>query len=156
MDKNVVSKSMTISLYDQYNELYYFNPINGSADNEIFYNTHFTMKLPKGIIYWMRSGNHFFYEYDSKQIIYIYNPFRNDDKDSGQWRLEEVQGDIDYNLEQYWVGERKYKENYLYKNHKNRVAKIYTDGKYQILLYNIKSENFENFLELVKTFKVQE
>lgn len=146
-----------MKFYKTYNELYYFNPINGSADHEIFYNTHFTMNLPKGITYWMRSGNHFFYEFDSKQIIYIYNPFRNDGTESGEWKLKDVnEGYEDYNLEQYWVNERKYKESHLFKNHKNRITKIYTDGKYQLLLYNIKTENFDMFLNFAKTFKVKE
>lgn len=146
----------SMKFYKTYNDLDYFNTVHGSADGFIYYNTHFTMNLPKGIKYWMISGHDFFYEFDSKQIIYIYNPFRNDGIESGEWILKDVNvGYEDYNLEQYWVNERKYKESHLFKNHKNRITKIYTDGKYQLLLYNIKTENFDNFLNFAKTFKIK-
>jgi hypothetical protein len=144
---------MTFRYQKNYNELDYFNKVNASADKEVFYTTHFSIKLPKGIVHWIRFDNKFFYEYDSKQVIYIYTAYKNQGKESDSWELKNINegSELKY-IEDYWK-ERGYNENLPRK--KNRVTKLYTNGKYEILLYNIKEKNFSSFFELIKTFNIK-
>ena len=69
---------------------YYFNKVNASTDKDIFYTTHFAIILPKNIIYWKQLGNKFYYEYDSKQVIYIYTAYKNEGKESDSWELKKI------------------------------------------------------------------
>ncbi|RXM50331.1 MULTISPECIES: hypothetical protein [unclassified Chryseobacterium] len=136
------------------NKLKYINKVNASADHEIYYTTNFSITLPKGIINWAKSDNNFFFEYDDKQIIYIYSAYKNEEKESDDWKLLEVEpNDIGNYLNNYWE-KRGYKEEYLFKEHVGRISKIYTNGKYKILLYNIKPEKFSTFTQSAKTFNV--
>lgn len=155
--KNSISADyMTFKYQKKYNELDYFNKINASADKEVFYTTHFTINLPKDIIYWKQFGNKFYYEYDTKQVIYLYTAYKNEGKESDVWELKNINegSELKY-LEDYWK-ERGYNEELLEVRKKNRVTKLYTNGKYEILLYNIKQENFSSFLDFIKTFKIKE
>lgn len=149
---SINNDSMVFEYGSSENMLKYINNVNASADNEIYYTTHFTMTLPKGIVNWTRNSNNFFFEYDDKQIFYIYSSYKNEGQESGNWELK----DINYNEILKYIGEywdkRNYSENYLYKAHKGRVSKFYTNGKYKILLYNIKTENLQTFIQSVKTF----
>lgn len=147
---------MTFKCQKKYNELNYFNNVNASADKEVFYTTHFSITLPKGIVYWTRMDNKFYYEYDSKQVIYIYTAYKNEGKESDTWELKNINegGELKY-LEEYWK-KRGYNEEQLVVKGKNRVTKLYTNGKYEILLYNIKQKNFSSFLNFIKTFKIKE
>lgn len=134
------------------NNFKYTNNVNASADKNIYYATHFSINLPKGIVNWTRNSNNFFFEYKDKQIFYVYSSFKNEGQESLNWRLN----DVDYNEVLRYIGEywdnRKYNENFLYKSYKGRVSKLYTNGKYKILLYNIKTENIETFIQNAKTF----
>ena len=156
MQNSIATDYMTFKYQKKYNELDYFNKVNASADKEVFYNTHFTVRLPKNIVHWKQFGNKFYYEYDSKQVIYIYAAFKNEGKDSETWELKNIaQGSELKYLEDYWIKERGYNENYFDKENKKRVTKLYTNGKYEILLYNIKEKNFSSFFEFIKTFKIK-
>ena len=151
-NSKVSDKGMNFNFYENFNSLDYFSSVNASADNDIFYTTHFTINLPKKIVYWEISSNNFFFEYDSKQIIYIYSSYKNKGQESENWELK----DIDYNEVLKYIGEywdkRNYNENYLYEAHNERVSKLYTNGKYKILLYNVKTENLQAFIQSAKTF----
>lgn len=136
------------------NKFKYISNVNASADNEIYYTTHFTMTLPKGIVNWSRNSNNFIFEYEDKQILYIYSSYKNEGKESKKWELR----DIDYNeilkyIGPYW-DKRNYIENYLYKAHNGRSSKLYTNGKYKILLYNIKTERMAIFIQSAETFDI--
>lgn len=147
---------MTFKYDKEYNELNYFSKVNASADNQIFYTTHFSVRLPKDIVYWKQYGNKFFYEYDSKQVIYIYTSYKNEGKESDNWQLKDIDAGSERRyLEDYWK-EREYDEKYLEVRKTGRVTKLYTNGKYEILLYNIKERNFSSFLSFIKTFRINE
>ncbi len=152
---SIAADYMTFKYEKDYNELDYFNKVNASADKEVFYTTHFAINLPKKVIYWKQLNNKFYYEYDSKQVIYIYTAYKNEGKESDNWELMNINegNEVKY-LEDYW-NERKYDGNLFDIRKKNRVTKLYTNGKYEILLYNIKEKNFTSFFELIKSFKVK-
>jgi hypothetical protein len=154
-NNSIVTDYMTFKYQKDYNELDYFNKVNASADKDIFYTTHFTINLPKNIIYWKQIGNRFYYEFDSKQVIYIYTAYKNEGKESDNWELKtiDVGSGIKY-LNDYWR-DRNYNENFFDIGKKNRVTKLYTNGKYEILLFNVKEKKFSSFFELIKTFKVK-
>lgn len=152
---SIAADYMTFKYQKNYNELDYFNKVNASADKEVFYTTHFTINLPKNLVYWKQLGNKFYYEYDSKQVIYIYTAYKNEGKESDSWELKNIEEGSEFKyLEDYWK-ERGYNENLLDVRKKNRVTKLYTNGKYEILLYNIKHKNFSSFSDFIKTFKTK-
>jgi len=136
------------------NKLKYINKVNASTEHDIYYTTHFSITLPKRIVNWSKSNNNFFFEYDDKQVFYIYSSYKNEGQESENWELK----DIDYNEVLKYIGEywdkRNYNEDYLYKAHNGRVSKLYTNGKYKILLYNIKTEMLPMFIQSTKTFNI--
>ncbi len=150
--KNSISNNSMIFEYgNNENKFKYINKVNASADHEIYYTTNFSIILPKGIINWTKSDNNFFFEYDDKQIIYIYSAYKNEEE-SDDWKLLEIEpNDIGNYLNNYWE-KRGYKEEYLLKENVGRISKIYTNGKYKILLYNIKVEKVPIFTQSAKTF----
>ena len=151
--KNSISNDSIIFEYgNNGNKLKYINKVNASADHEIYYTTNFSITLPKGIVNWARSDNNFFFEYDNKQIIYIYTAYKNEGKESDNWLLSEIEpNEVENYLNNYWE-KKGYKEKYLLEKHIGRMSKLYTNGKYKILLYNIKTENFSIFIQSTKTF----
>lgn len=153
--KNSINNDSMIFEYgNNENKLKYINKVNASADHEIYYTTNFTIILPKSIINWTRSNNIFFFEYEDKQIIYIYSAYKNEGKESDNWKLLEIEpNEVENYLNNYW-SKRNYDENFLYKTHRGRLSKLYTNGKYKILLYNIKTENLPGFIESAKTFNI--
>lgn len=86
--------------------------------------------------------------------LYIYSAYKNKGNESNDWKLLDVEpSDIENYLTNYWE-KRGYREEYLLKEHVGRISKIYTNGKYKILLYNIKAEKFSTFTQSAKTFNV--
>ena len=151
-ENEIRSENLDFTCLNHYNEFVYKSKINGKADGQIFYITNFSVRLPKKIKSWQQSGNAFFFEYDDKEIIYIDSGYKKQ-KDAGEWILNETDDDQVYNrLSSYWY-KRKYRENNLKANQLGRLSRVYSDGKVTILLYNIKSRNFEKYLSLVKNFK---
>ncbi|TDO67871.1 hypothetical protein EV143_1254 [Flavobacterium chryseum] len=149
---NIKTDYMDFNYMESHNEFVYKSKVNSIADNEVFYTTHLSIDLPKKIKFWTSSNNEFYFEYDDKQIIYIYSGYKNGGV-SGQWKMRETNdNEIYVRLNPYWH-KRKYNEDNLKSGHSGRTSKAYTDGKVIILLYNIKQENFERYLALVKTFK---
>lgn len=143
---------MDFNYLENHNEFIYKSKVNATADSEVYYTTHFSINLPKKLKNWQSSSNEFFFEYDDKEIIYINSGYKNKG-DAGKWVIRETNEDEIYNkLSSYW-GKRKYDENYLDASKSGRVSKVYSDGKVSILLYNIKEQNFERYLELLKSFK---
>ncbi|MDI9312738.1 MAG: hypothetical protein QM535_21190 [Limnohabitans sp.] len=151
--KNSINDNSMIFEYGgNENKLKYINKVNASADNDIYYTTHFSIILPKNIVNWMISSNNFFFEYKDKQIFYVYSSYKNEGQESTNWELK----DVNYNevlkcIGEYW-DKRDYNENFLYEKHNRRISKLYTNGKYKILLYNIKVENLQVFINAAKTF----
>jgi len=137
---------------ESYNEFIYKSKVNSRADKEVYYQTHFKLYLPKRIKNWQISSNEFYYEYDDKEIIYIYSGYKNVGT-PGKWMLRETNDkEIYKRIDPYWH-KRKYDEDALKSGYSGRTSKIYTDDKVIILLYNIKQENFERYLTLIKSFK---
>lgn len=137
---------------ESYNEFIYKSKINAVADNEIYYPNHFSINLPKKLKIWQNSGTEFFFEYNNREIIYINVGFKNKGN-TGNWAIQETNEDEIYTkLNSYW-NKRKYNENTLKTGSLGRTSKIYSDGKVSILLYNIKEENYNHYLDLIKSFK---
>jgi hypothetical protein len=154
--RSISTDYMMFKYQKDYNEFDYFSKVNAVADNQTFYTTHFSIRLPKNIVYWKQLGNKFYYEYDSKQLIYIYTAYKNEEKESNKWELKDIgEASAFKYLEDYWIKERDYPESYFEKKRKKRVTKLYTDDKYDILLYNIKEKNLSVFLDFIKSFKVK-
>jgi len=150
--KNIHSDSMDFNYFDNYNEFVYKSKVNAIADKEVFYTTNFSVNLPKHIKHWESSSNEFYFEYEGKEIIYLNVGYKNK-VNTGSWTVQETNNDDIYTkLNSYW-NKRKYSEDALKIGQAGRVSKIYSDGKVSILLYNIKQENFEKYLTLIKSFK---
>lgn len=154
-EKSIRTDYMTFRYQKKYNEFDYFSKVNGVADKEVFYKTHFTIDLPKNIVYWMMLDNKFYYEYDSKQLIYIYTSYKNQGKQSDNWELKDMDKGAEWEyFGEYW-NQRGYDEKELNAANSNRITKLYTNGRYEILLYNVKEKNYNSFLGRVKSFKVK-
>ena len=153
--RSIYSDFMNFDYLATHNQLVYKNKVNSSAGKDVFYTTHFSIALPKRLKNWLISSNEFFFEYDNKQIIYINSSHLNKGN-AGKWVIQEVHDDKIYSaLSSYWY-RRKYDEDALKSGKAGRVSKVYSDGKVSILLYNIKRENFDKDLNLVKQFKYLE
>jgi hypothetical protein len=154
-NNSIETDYMTFKYLKDHNELNYFNKVNSAADNQKFLTTHFSINLPKGLVFWKQLGNQFYFEYDSKQLIYIYSAYKNVGSESPNFELKDVENQkkVAEELQDYWVKERGYK--YLNKRNNDRVYKLYTNGKYRIVFYNIKKKEFTKFHESVKTFAIQ-
>jgi hypothetical protein len=133
------------------NRLTYNSEIKFSADTETFFPQHYEISLPKKLKDWQTSNQVFFVEYDDKQIIAI-DPDYVNKKDHGNWKLIDSDNtEVEKMIMVYWG--KKYNSDYIFEKHPERITKIYTDGKAKILLYNIKKKNFDNYFELIKSFK---
>jgi hypothetical protein len=153
---SIISDYLTFRYNKDHNELNYFNKVNGVADKEVFYTTHFTIRILKHIVYWKRSGNKFYFEYASKQIIYIYAAYKNEGKESDNREMKNLEAGKAFSyLDEYWTDDRLYSQDDLYKRNKRRVTEQYTNGKYKILLYNIQDKNYPSFAELIKTCRIK-
>ena len=150
--KNINTDYMDFNYMETYNEFTYKSNVNSIADKEIYYPTHFKIDLPKKIGNWQISGNEFYFEYTDKEIIYINTGFKNTST-AGSWILKETDDDEIFSiLSSYW-NKRNYNDDDLKLDISNQKSQLYSDGKTTILLYNIKKENFDKYLMLVKKFK---
>jgi len=138
---------------NDYNDFMFSDKVNLVADKDVTITTHFNIRLPKNIIYWMRLGNRFFFEYTTGQLICVYSSYDNKEGQGGEWKLFEPKEYDEFNyLDEYF--EKRFKGKKKKKGKPGRITKIYTNGKYEILLYRIKQENFDSFYDFVKSFKV--
>jgi len=150
--KSIQNNFMNFNYLENYNEFIYKSKVNATADNEIYHTSHFSINLPKMLKNWQSLGNEFYFEYDDKEIIYINAGFKNVG-DAQTWKVRETNSDEIYTkLNSYW-NKRGYNENALTAEQSRRISKVYSDEKILILLYNIKKENFDEYLSLVKSFK---
>jgi hypothetical protein len=116
------------------------------------YPNHFSLNLPKELKNWLSLGTEFYFEYRGKEIIYINAGFKNTGY-AQTWLARETSDDEIYTrLNSYWI-KRGYNENTLKTGHSGRISKVYSDKKVLILLFNIKKEDFDNYFELIKSFK---
>lgn len=152
-NNNLQTSSFLLQYNDENNMFHYYDNVNGIADKQIFYNTHFKINLPKKIINYSIKGHDFIFEYANKQIIYIYVPYKNEMQGSNYWQVKDSDYHDALSLNDYWE-ERNYNDNHLYKEHNGRISKLYINGKCKILLYNIKTENLSRFIESTKTFNI--
>ncbi|MCI3938901.1 hypothetical protein MQX03_17000 [Chryseobacterium aahli] len=151
-ENSINNNTMVFDYSGNENRLKYVSKVNTSADHDVYYTTHFSITLPKNIVNWNIASNNFFFEYNDKQIFYIYSSYKNEVQTSKNWELKDItHNEVLKYIGEYW-DKRKYNENHLYKAHNGRVSKLYTNGKYKILLYNIKTENLQTFIRSAKTF----
>lgn len=142
---NINSKQLDFIYLKEYNKFVYKSKINAAADNKIYITTNFTVQLPKGIINWKIKGNEFCFKYNNKQTIYINSGYRNIGNTSN-WIIKDA-------TEENILEVIKDSENQKQDIKKERVSKIYSDGRVSILLLNIKQDKIDEFLALVKNFK---
>lgn len=136
------------------NHFKYYSKINGRADDQIFSNSHFEIDLPKNLNNWMLINNRYYFEYDYNQIILVYIPFKEENKNEGVWHVDDLEEEKIFSyMYDYW-SEMKYNDNRLNTLNLKRVNKIYTNGKYEIVLFNVKEKNFHRYLDIVKTIRV--
>lgn len=149
---DIKSDSMEFIYKEKENQFLYKSKLYSKAGNDIKYPNHFSINLPKKIKNWHILGNEFYFEYDSKQMIYINSGYKNVGNEV-DWSLNDFpENKIYKTFGDYWE-ERNYNESSLYNSLKERINKSYSDGKVTIVLYNIKQENYVAFLEKIKTFK---
>ncbi|QYJ68244.1 hypothetical protein [Flavobacterium litorale] len=149
-----ITDNYSFNFGSNFNEFYYNSTIHGVAEETVYYKQHFRINLPKKIITFAISDNDFFFEFPDKQIIYIKSDYETlGVKDD--WIISDYYGDIssEYPFIWYWK-ERGYNIRYLQGERENRINKLYSNGKIDIILYNIKPENVEKYLTLIKSFKI--
>ncbi len=148
---NIQSTHLNFNYLDNYNEFIYKSKLNTSSDKQVHYTTNFKIDLPKKIINWLILSNEFYFEYKNKQMIYIYSDYESKNV-ANDWVLKDTNDkEVWDSFIHYWL-KIKYNEDNL-KIKRNRVSKIYTNGKVKILLLNIKEHEFDNYLKLIKSFK---
>jgi len=145
IDKN---KDINTSYYDfifkkKYNEFIYKSKINSHAGSQIYITTNFTIALPKGIQKWMKSDNEFVFDYKNNEFIFINSGYENIGNEQN-WTIRNLENN---------EFEKIFKEFPEPKVDKKRVSKIYSNGKISILLINIKKQNIEYYINLIKNFK---
>jgi len=145
---------MSFQFNCEQNNFKYYSNIKGRADDELFSSEHFEIDLPKNLNNWMGINNQFYFEYDHNQIILVYVPYKEEKKEEVAWELVDLAEEkiVDY-MYDYW-SQMNYNDNKLNELHLNRVNKVYTNGRYEIVLYNIKEKNFQHYLDQVKYFKI--
>ncbi len=149
---NFHSNNINFNYLENHNEFLFKSKVNAIADKQVFYVTNFSINLPKKIKYWERSNNEFFFEYASKEIIYLNVGYKNKGN-YDSWTIRDIEDDELYDkLSSYW-DKRKYNENTLKTGSSGRVSKVYSDGRVEVYLYNIKQENFDRYFGLIKSFK---
>jgi len=149
---NIYSKSLEFIFKGNYNEFVNKNKVAMTTGNEVFRPRNYLIKLPKKIVHWELIDNILYVEYPAKQIICVKAKYLNDNVKEGQWKLinpdEET---MEKMLSDYWEEKNYNFDNIRARNH--RITKLYTNGIFSILLYNIKEKNFDHFLYMVKSIE---
>ena len=146
------SEYVDFIIKDAYNEYIYKSKIAGSNEDETFWPRNYKIKIPKGIISYTQIGNILYVEYRSKQIICVKAKYLNDNVKEEKWKLIGPEEETIVNmLSEYWE-EKNYNFDRIH-TRKNRITKLYTNGIFTILLYNIKKKNFDHFLNMVKSIE---
>lgn len=136
------------------NNFKYYSNIKGRADDELFSSEHFEITLPKNLRNWMSITNQYYFDYGSNQIILVYVPYKEEKKEEVAWKLVDLEEEkIVHYMYDYW-SQMNYNDNKLNELSLHRVNKIYTNGRYEIVLYNIKEKNYQHYLDQVKNFKI--
>ncbi len=149
--KNIHTKQNDFIIKNNHNEYIYKSKIQGRNEDEVFKPRHFKIKLPKGIIYLVQVDNKLYVEYVGKQIICVKSSYLNQQIKKQKWKQIYPDNDLLENfLLDYWL-ERNYDVDKITK--RQRITKIYTNGKFTILLYNIKKKNFDNYINFVKSVR---
>ena len=150
--KNIYSEHSDFIIKNGYNEYIYKSKIYGKSDDEIFRPRHYKIKLPKGIISLIQINNILYVEYEGKQIICVESNYFNNKTKKEKWKLINPDNEMTERLLlQYWE-DRNYNVDKIYTK-KQRVTKLYSNGIFAVLLYNIKKKNFDTYLNLVKSIK---
>lgn len=154
-EEGISGENWNLNFLRDHNEFVYKSNISAKADEQEFEKTHFSVSLPKRMVNWTYSNStncNFFFEFDNKQIIYIYSPPKGIYKTT-DWELRETTKEkIKSRLIDYW-NKRNYKEAELEILKKDHMTKVYTDSRVEILLYNIDPKNFDEYKSLISSFK---
>jgi hypothetical protein len=142
---------------DTHNTFRMISKVWGRAGSDIYYHHHYQLDIPKNIKLYTTVNHHLYVMYDSKQVIVVESGYKNRGENTTEWTLIDVSKNNEaerHIFDAYrYLTQKEYSEKYLEKLSKNRISKIYTNKKSSIYLYNIKKENFEEFLKFAKTFK---
>ena len=96
------NSSVNFRFLDQKNEFIFISKINAQADNYVYYVQNFRIFLPKRILNWSGSANEFFFEYENKQLIYLYVEYKNVSDENDLQISDFKQEDIISILNEYW------------------------------------------------------
>ena len=104
----------------------------------------------------MISGGNYIFEFNHNQIIVINAGYSNYNKKSDIWILKNSDIYESYAfLNGYWK-DKDYEKMIIYKADSKNAAKIYTNGEVKILLFNIRNDDFDDYLQTIKSFKYLE
>ena len=144
----ISNNSISIEYFEDYNIIKNNDKIGAVRDKDVSYPQLFKLMMPKKIESFKIINKVFCIEYNSKQVIFIDAGFKNSDVNLENWKLLEANDELINSYCNNYLSIEKIARN-------KRVNKLYTDGKTKILLINIKSKNFDNYLKLIKSFKYE-
>ncbi|UKB86090.1 hypothetical protein LF887_10825 [Chryseobacterium sp. MEBOG06] len=145
---NINSNKLDFIYLKDYNEFIYKSKVNASADNQTYITTNFSERLPKGVLAWKVKGNEFYFNYKHGQTIYINSGYKNIGN-SNNWSIKDVNKEDILNV----IKDSENQKQIGFEIKKNRVTKIYSDGRVSILLLNIKQDKINEFLNLIQNFE---
>jgi len=153
---HVVYKEYSFKFNSNYNTYRVLERMPTIADTEISYLQKFEINLPKKIKKHMISGGNYIFEFNHNQIIVINAGYSNYNKKSDIWILKNSDIYESYAfLNGYWK-DKDYEKMIIYKADSKNAAKIYTNGEVKILLFNIRNDDFDDYLQTIKSFKYLE
>lgn len=142
------------------NTLTVVDRIPSAAHGQTFHHQKFEIKLPKKLKQWWFEGENYLIECSDGQIIGVNPGYAEENKKPKEWYLKDpiVSDEIFYAeifsyVSSYDLSKKKLEYVDEIKLKKGRISKIYSNGEVDILLYNVKSKNFEHYLELIKSFR---
>ncbi len=140
---------------EKYNVLEYSSNILLTKDDEKYKPNSFRVKLPKQIVYFkVLNSTEFYFVYPNNQMAYIkqYLKRKSQSKSIIEPSKDKLNTSLDYFIDNDEIDKRfKIKENII-KNSKNNL--LIEDKEYEVLLFNIKPDNVNNYKELLNSLEV--
>jgi hypothetical protein len=140
---------------EKHNVLEYNSKVLLTKDTERYKPNSFRVKLPKQITYFkVLNSTEFYFVYPNNQMVFIkqYLKPKNQSKSMIEPSKDKLSTSLDYFIDNDEI-DKKFKINEsIVKNSKNNL--LIEDERYEILLFNIKSDNVGNYKELLNTLKV--
>lgn len=150
------NEMLNFDYYRDHNVFEVKHRIPATADKEIYYPRKFKINLPKNIKDWHISNNTYLFNFENNQFLVIQAGFIDNDIQRA-WSFESFD-DVDSKRNFYDImSDFGLSENYIDKKleskNSNRLTKLYTNSDVNIILFNVKKENYDDFLKNIKTFE---